>query len=105
MQKIKKHLTMKELPVTERPYEKCEKNGAGTLSDAELLAIILKTGTRGDKVMDLAVQLLNLNPSCPGLEGIMGLELAEDTRHWTGQSRSVGRCLRVVQKDDPHSVQ
>lgn len=24
MQKIKKHLTMKELPVTERPYEKCE---------------------------------------------------------------------------------
>lgn len=38
MQKIKKHLTMKELPVTERPYEKCEKNGAGTLSDAELLA-------------------------------------------------------------------
>lgn len=77
MQKIKKHLTMKELPVTERPYEKCEKNGAGTLSDAELLAIILKTGTRGDKVMDLAVQLLNLNPSCPGLEGIMGLELAD----------------------------
>ena len=68
MQKIKKHLTMKELPVTERPYEKCEKNGAGTLSDAELLAIILKTGTRGDKVMDLAVQLLNLNPSCPGLQ-------------------------------------
>ena len=42
MQKIKKHLTMKELPVTERPYEKCEKNGAGTLSDAELLAIILE---------------------------------------------------------------
>ena len=73
MKKIKKHLTMKELPVTERPYEKCEKNGAGTLSDAELLAIILKTGTRGDKVMDLAVQLLNLNPSCPGLEGIMGI--------------------------------
>ena len=94
MQKIKKHLTMKELPVTERPYEKCEKNGAGTLSDAELLAIILKTGTRGDKVMDLAVQLLNL--TC---------RFSEDTRHWTGQSRSVGRCLRVVQKDDPHSVQ
>ena len=81
MQKIKKHLTMKELPVTERPYEKCEKNGAGTLSDAELLAIILKTGTRGDKVMDLAVQLLNLNPSCPGLEGIMGLELADFRRY------------------------
>ena len=90
MQKIKKHLTMKELPVTERPYEKCEKNGAGTLSDAELLAIILKTGTRGDKVMDLAVQLLNLNPSCPGLEGIMGLELADFQK-----IRGIGRVKAV----------
>ena len=41
MQKIKKHLTLKELRVTERPYEKCENYGAGTLSDAELIAIIL----------------------------------------------------------------
>lgn len=58
--------------------------------------------------MDLAVQLLNLNPSCPGLEGIMGLELADFQkirRIGRDQSRSVGRCLRVVQKDDPHSVQ
>ena len=55
MKEKQKHLTMKELPVTERPYEKCEKNGAGMLSDAELLAIVIKTGTRGDKVMDLAV--------------------------------------------------
>ena len=75
MKEKQKHLTMKELPVTERPYEKCEKNGAGMLSDAELLAIVIKTGTRGDKVMDLAVQLLNLNPSCQGLEGIMSLDI------------------------------
>ncbi|MFR7662616.1 MAG: hypothetical protein ACLUZ0_05985 [Coprococcus sp.] len=34
MKEKQKHLTMKELPVTERPYEKCEKNGAGMLSDA-----------------------------------------------------------------------
>lgn len=77
MKEKQKHLTMKELPVTERPYEKCEKNGAGMLSDAELLAIVIKTGTRGDKVMDLAVQLLNLNPSCQGLEGIMSLDIQD----------------------------
>ncbi len=29
--------TMKELPVTERPYEKCAAGGPGILSDAELL--------------------------------------------------------------------
>ena len=36
-----KHQTLKELPVSERPYEKCEKNGTAMLSDAELLAVIL----------------------------------------------------------------
>ena len=39
-----KHQTLKELPVSERPYEKCEKNGTAMLSDAELLAVILSTG-------------------------------------------------------------
>ena len=34
-----KHQTLKELPVSERPYEKCEKNGTAMLSDAELLAV------------------------------------------------------------------
>ena len=39
-----KHQTLKELPVSERPYEKCEKNGTAMLSDAELLAVILRSG-------------------------------------------------------------
>ena len=38
-----KHQTLKELPVSERPYEKCEKNGKAMLSDAELLACLLYT--------------------------------------------------------------
>lgn len=90
MKEKQKHLTMKELPVTERPYEKCEKNGAETLSDAELLAIILKTGASGEKVMDLAVQLLNLNPACQGLEGIMRLN-----RKDFQQIRGIGRVKSV----------
>lgn len=42
-----KHQTLKELPVSERPYEKCEKNGTAMLSDAELLAVILKKWDKG----------------------------------------------------------
>ena len=90
MQKSNKHLTMKELPVTERPYEKCEKNGAQSLSDAELLAIILKTGTKGDKVMDLAVQLLKADAARPGLEGIMRLDLADFQK-----IRGIGRVKSI----------
>ena len=39
-------IKMKELPSSERPYEKLEMYGAETLSNAELLAIIIKTGTK-----------------------------------------------------------
>lgn len=51
-------LTMKEIPLTERPYEKAEKFGINALSDAELLAIILQSGTAGRTVLELSQRLL-----------------------------------------------
>ena len=47
-----------EWPMEERPREKLLDRGADTLSDAELLAIFLRTGTRGLTAVDLARQLL-----------------------------------------------
>ena len=38
--------TMKNMPKSERPYEKCMEQGPQVLSDAELLAVILKNGTK-----------------------------------------------------------
>lgn len=52
------HLTAKELPVSERPYEKCLLAGAQALSDAELLAVILKSGSRSMNVVALAQNIL-----------------------------------------------
>ena len=46
-------------PAAERPREKLLSRGAGTLSDAELLAIFLRTGVRGRTAVDLARELLN----------------------------------------------
>ena len=37
--------TIKELPESERPYEKCIREGESALSDSELLAVILRCGT------------------------------------------------------------
>lgn len=42
----------------ERPYEKCERFGAGSLTDIELLAILLRTGTKGENSLQLARKLL-----------------------------------------------
>ena len=43
--------TMKSLLESERPYEKCERLGEKNLSDAELLAVLLRTGTKGENVL------------------------------------------------------
>lgn len=50
--------TMKEMLKNERPYEKCERFGAGSLSDAELLAVLLRTGTKGENALELSKRIL-----------------------------------------------
>ena len=37
---------MKDIPPEERPYERCQERGPGSLTDAELLAVIIRTGSR-----------------------------------------------------------
>lgn len=54
-----KQFTLKEWPKLERPREKLINQGANSLSDAELLAIFLRTGVKGCNVVDLARQLLS----------------------------------------------
>ena len=43
----------------ERPYEKCEQYGAENLTDAELLAVLLRTGTKGENSLQLAKRILH----------------------------------------------
>lgn len=51
--------TIKELPASERPYEKFLSLGASGLSDADLLAIIIKTGTKDKSAVDIAQEMLS----------------------------------------------
>ena len=54
----KQYLKIKELPLHERPRERLEKLGPEALSDAELLAILLRTGVQGVSALGLANRLL-----------------------------------------------
>lgn len=54
-------IKIKDLPEAERPYEKLELYGAKHLSNAELLAIIIKTGTKEESSVTIAQKILNLN--------------------------------------------
>lgn len=51
---------MKELPISERPYEKLELQGEKSLTNAELLAIIIKSGTKEQTSVELAQKILKL---------------------------------------------
>lgn len=54
-------IKIQELPNLERPYEKLEQYGSEILSNAELLAIVIKTGTRNSNSVEIAQKLLTNN--------------------------------------------
>lgn len=56
---------------TLRPYEKCTEYGAGALTDAELLAVILRTGTKGCSAIELAEMVLQSGNGQALLNGLM----------------------------------
>ena len=59
-------------PATERPRERLLANGAATLSDAELLAVLLGSGVRGRSAVDLGRELL---AKFDGLAGLFAADL------------------------------
>ena len=75
-----KERTIKQLPPQERPYEKCLKLGCRALSDAELLAVIIRTGSVGDTSVELARRVLSMAGAEQNITGITGLSVSELTR-------------------------
>lgn len=70
-------MAIKDWPEAERPREKLIQLGAVALSDAELLAIFLRTGTRGYTAVDLARELLQ---EFGGLRSLLASDLHEFCR-------------------------
>lgn len=73
----KEHLKMKDLPTTERPYEKLTTLGASNLSDAELLAVIIRVGTKDKHVVELMNSVLSEAGDGAGLVGLSRKSLEE----------------------------
>ena len=70
-------LTLKELPESERPYEKCERFGPEVLSDAELLAVIIRSGTKKERAVDLAIRVLDRPGAKKGLSALYYYSIQE----------------------------
>ena len=80
--------TMKDLLESERPYEKCERLGEKNLSDAELLAVILRTGTKGENVLEICRRILTAGDG--SLDALHGF-----TREKFQKIRGVGRVKSI----------
>lgn len=70
-------IRMRDLPEDMRPYEKCERFGTEVLSEAELLAVILRSGSRGKNSVCLAEEILRIRERDNGLLNLMHLSAEE----------------------------
>ncbi|MCI8636469.1 MAG: DNA repair protein RadC [Clostridia bacterium] len=87
-------IKIKELPELERPYEKLEWYGEKTLSNAELLAIIIKTGTKQETSVQLAQKILSLNTtSQEGINFLRNISIEELT-----QIKGIGKVKAIQLK-------
>lgn len=70
-------MKIKDYAVTERPYEKCMEYGPGILSDAELLSVFIRTGSKNTNAIQLANMILDAHPIHKGLAGLNFLTVKE----------------------------
>lgn len=86
--------TVKDLPDLQRPYDKCERYGAEVLSDAELLSVIIRTGTVNSKSIDVSLQILKHN-NYGGLFNLHNMTLHE-LREFNGIGRVKAIQLKCI---------
>jgi DNA repair protein RadC len=72
-----RYTSIKEWPEDERPREKLMKHGAASLSDSELLAILINTGSGKQSALDLAKKLLREYHSMRNLAGLSVSDLKQ----------------------------
>jgi len=78
---------IRELPESERPRERLLEQGSGALSDAELVAVLLRNGTRGRSAIQIARELLDEKG---GLAGLLGITPQMLRRPGVGLAKAAG---------------
>lgn len=93
-------MCMKEMSETDRPYEKSYRYGVGVLSDAELLSVILRTGSRRANALSTAYKILNAHPVHKGIVGLNYLTISElESIAGVGKVKAVQmKCLAEISK-------
>ena len=99
------HVRIKELPASEQPRERLRDYGPSALSDAELVAILLRVGVQGLNVVQLAQRMLIENGGWVGLQRLTFQEFCNI--HGMGEAKAaqvkaaleIGRQLLLAQPE------
>lgn len=89
---------IKEFPLNDRPYEKLEQMGASNLTNSELLAIIIKTGTKNLNCLQIAHNVLSIKSDMSNitdLEYLSNLSL-EELKSFEGIGRKKAILIKAV---------
>lgn len=89
-------IKIKQLPETERPYEKMELYGETALSNAELIAIIIKTGTKEESSVTIAQKLLSINTTSKNNLDFLKEITIEELMHIKGIGKAKAIQLKAV---------
>ena len=84
-----KRLTIKEWSVQDRPREKYARNGAAALTDAELIAILFRTGNASESAVELAKRLLSSSNNSLN-------ELSEKTLRELSENKGIGQAKAMA---------
>jgi len=87
---------MKDIPSGERPYEKLEKFGAESLSNAELLAVVIRSGNRDETSVALAQRILALKEEEDGGLAFLHNVSLEELRTAKGIGRVKALQIKAV---------
>lgn len=108
--RLEYHATVHDMPSDERPRERLRAHGPQALSNSELLAIILRTGTARDNVLELAGKLL---AKYGGLGGLLRTDFSElCLEHGLGEAKTaqlkaaleIGKRLSRQEFDDKYQI-
>ncbi|MCK9407530.1 MAG: DNA repair protein RadC [Bacteriovoracaceae bacterium] len=84
-----RYTTIKEWPEDERPREKLVKHGASSLSDAELLAILINIGTKNTSAVEVAKRLLREYSSLKRIASLFVADLKQTKHKGIGTAKAV----------------
>ena len=110
MQNVDAAVGIKELPPEERPRERLLKFGASALSNAELLAILIRTGTKNESALGLAYRLLTqdqglrflTNTTLEELGNIYGIGMAKAAQ--LKAAAEIGKRIALTQNSQDSFV-